>query len=117
MNRHAVQGFGLLGLAVLLFSACSQSETDAPQNGKRELVLPVQIGKVIVKDVVDEVRTVGNIVAEQRVIITAEVDGRIQRLPVEEGASVQAGDRIALIDSREYRLKLERIKAELLNEQ
>jgi len=104
-------------MAILLFSSCSQSETGAPKNEKREMVLPVQIGKVIVKDVVDEIRTVGNIVAEQRVIITAEVGGRIQTLSVEEGTIVKVGDRIALIDSREYRMEVERLKAEMQSAQ
>ncbi len=81
------------------------------------MVLPVQIGQVVVKDVVDEIRTVGNIVAEQRVIITAEVDGRIKSLPFEEGKHVQAGDRLAVIDAREYRLEVERLEAEMMSSQ
>lgn len=100
-------------LALALLAACGRTETDEPaQKQRRELVLPVQIGKVIYKDVVDEIHTVGNVVAEQRVIITSEVNGRIQALPVEEGSKVRAGQILAKIDIREYRLEVERLQAD-----
>jgi HlyD family secretion protein len=93
--------------------ACIQAETEeSAKKPRRELVLPVQIGKVIFKDVIDEINSVGNVVAEQRVVITSEVDGRIKALPVEEGSRVKAGQVLALIDLREYRLQVEQLQAE-----
>ena len=99
---------------VLMFVvACSQTETEEPaKKQKRELVLPVQIGKVVFKDVVDEISSVGNVVAEQRVVITAEVEGRLKSLPVDEGSKVKAGQILALIDIRDYRLQVEQLQAE-----
>ena len=64
-------------------------------------------------DVADEVRAVGNIQAEQRVMINAEVRGKITRIAVEEGMKVKAGDLLAQIDPREYELILERLRADL----
>lgn len=99
------------GLAFVM--ACSQTEPEGSAKKKnRELVLPVQIGKVIFKDVVDEIQSVGNVVAEQRVVITSEVEGRLKSLPVDEGSKVKAGQVLARIDTRDYRLQVEQLRAE-----
>ena len=101
--------------ALVFVMACSQAETENGPPAKkqnRELVLPVQIGKVIFKDIVDEIDSVGNVVAEQRVVITSEVAGRLKSLPVDEGSKVRAGQVLALIDIRDYRLQVEQLKAE-----
>ena len=94
-----------------VFSGCVKKEEVAKK--KREFSLPVQIGKIIVKDVTDQVRTVGNIRAEQRVTINAEVEGQIKQVKVEEGDEVAAGNLLARIDSREYELEVEELEAEL----
>ncbi len=109
---------GAVAVVLAFVMACTQTETDesAPKQ-RRELVLPVQIGKVIFKDVVDEINSVGNVVAEQRVVITSEVDGRIKALPIEEGSKVRAGQVLALIDFREYRLQVEQLQAEQISAQ
>ncbi|MEE1551551.1 MAG: biotin/lipoyl-binding protein, partial [Nitrospinaceae bacterium] len=80
---------------------------------KREFALPVQIGKVIFIDVTDRIRAVGNVRAEQRVMITAEVEGQITEIAVEEGDKVRADDLLAQIDSREYALEVEELESEL----
>ena len=110
-EKRSSLAFVLIGLVFVL--SCNQADTNSsPSKQKRELVLPVQIGKVIFKDVVDEIQSVGNVVAEQRVIITSEVNGRIKSLPVEEGSKVQEGRVLALIDTRDYHLQVEQLKAE-----
>ena len=93
--------------------SCSSSEENAPQTKKKEFSLPVQVGKVVYLDVADEVRAVGNIQAEKRVVVNAEVRGKITRIAVEEGMKVKEGDLLAQIDSREYELVLERLQADL----
>ena len=60
---HPVFPFLLL---MLLLVSCSSSEENAQPVKKKEFALPVQVGKVVTLDVADEVRTVGNIQAEQR---------------------------------------------------
>jgi len=100
-------------LALLFLVSCSSSEENAPQTKKKEFSLPVQVGKVVYLDVVDEVRAVGNIQAEKRVVVNAEVRGKITRIAVEEGMKVKEGDLLAQIDSREYELVLERLQADL----
>jgi HlyD family secretion protein len=109
---------GSVAVVLVFVMACTQTETEeSAKKQRRELVLPVQIGKVIFKDVVDEIQSVGNVVAEQRVVITSEVAGRIKSLPVEEGSKVKAGQMLALIDVREYRLQVEQLQAERISAQ
>ena len=113
-NKGLYLGVGAVALAFVM--ACSQAETEEPAKKQhRELMLPVQIGKVIFKDVVDEINSVGNVVAEQRVVITAEVEGRLKSLPVDEGSKVKAGQVLALIDIRDYRLQVEQLQAEQIS--
>ena len=109
---------GAVAVALAFVVACSQTETEEPaKKQKRELVLPVQIGKVIFKDVVDEIQSVGNVVAEQRVVITSEVEGRLKSLKVDEGAKVREGQVLASIDIRDYRLQVEQLQAEQISVQ
>lgn len=108
---------GVILFLILPLTACSRN---APEGGQgkpegRTLMIPVQLGRVVFKDVVDEIRTVGNVMAEHRVNINAEVAGQIVEFPVKEGTRVRAGDLIARIDPREYRLEVERLQADLIS--
>ncbi len=103
-------------LAAIIFcfvlSACGDSAMNNELPKKRELALPVQIGRVVYKDVVDEVRTVGNIQSEKRVELASEITGQILDVPIEEGRRVRAGQTLVVIDPREYELELERLESE-----
>ena len=101
----------ILQTVFLLFLGCSKKEEVSKK--KREFSLPVQTGKIIFKDVTNQVRAVGNIRAEQRVTINAEVEGLITRVRVEEGDEVEIGDLLARIDSRGYKLEVEELEAEM----
>jgi len=100
----------------LLFSvllSCSPADDKKAKTEKKDFALPVQIGKVAYMDIAEEVRAVGNIQTEQRVTITSEIRGKVARIAVEEGMNVKAGHLVAQIDSREYELTLERLRADL----
>ena len=99
--------------AVAMLLACAVEKPQEVKKKRREFALPVQIGKVIYMDVADQIRTVGNIQAEQRVTINAEVEGQIISIPVEEGGKVKPGDVLAVIDPRAYQLELERLRSDL----
>ncbi len=108
---YLLKFFSIL-LIFWVLSACAPQEEEAAKK-KRDFALPVQIGKVVYMDVVDQIRAVGNIQAEQRVTVNAEVDGQVRRIFVEEGQRVRRGDLIARIDSREYQLELDRLRTDL----
>ncbi len=96
----------------LVLSACSDPAMNNELPKKRELALPVQIGKVVYKDVVDGVRTVGNIQSEKRVTLTSEITGQVLDVFIEEGQRARAGQTLVAIDSREYELEMERLESE-----
>ncbi len=104
-------------LFVIFLVSCSSSEEVFQQETKKELSLPVQVGKVSYMDVADKVHVMGNIESEKRVLVTAEVRGKIIRMPIERGMKMKAGDLLAQIDPREYELTLERLQADLLSMQ
>ncbi len=109
--RIGFVGTLIFSSALLIFSSCTKKEEAVGQ--KREFALPVQVGKVIFIDVTDQVRAVGNVRAEQRVMINAEVEGQVTHIAVEEGDKVKADDLLARIDSREYELEVEELDFEL----
>ena len=84
-----------LALIILILSSCVRAKEEKSKAGKKKFALPVQIGKVVYMDIVDEVRAVGNIQAEQRVTIASEIRGRVARISIEEGMNVKAGDLVA----------------------
>lgn len=104
--------FSILLLFLFLQFGCS-AEKEETSGKKREFSLPVQVGKVVYLDVTDQVRTVGNIRAEQRVVINTEVEGQVSRIKVEEGMKVKRGALLAVIDPRDYKLELERLQTDL----
>ncbi|MEK9629950.1 MAG: biotin/lipoyl-binding protein [Nitrospinota bacterium] len=73
-------------------------------------MIPVQVGKVIYKDVEDQVRTVGIMREEKRVVISSEVGGKITNISAEEGMVVKANDVLAKIDPTDFQLEVERLK-------
>ena len=101
----------ILQTIFLLFLGCSKKDEVA--KNKREFTLPVQVGNVIFKDVTDQVRVVGNVRAEQRVTIHAEVEGQIKQVHSKEGDEVESGDLLVRIDAREYELEVEELEAEM----
>ncbi|MBT7935292.1 MAG: efflux RND transporter periplasmic adaptor subunit [Nitrospina sp.] len=107
----------VLPLLFLTLVSCSSSEDDVQPVKKREFALPVQIGKIVRMNVADEVRAVGNVQAEKRVVVNSEVRGKITRIAVEEGMKVKAGDLLAQIDPREFELVHERLRADLTSMQ
>ena len=103
----------VLAVQVIFFMSLGCVKKEEVAKKKREFSLPVQIGRIIIKDVTDQIRTVGNIRAEQRVIINSEVAGQITKVEVREGDIVKSGELLARIDSREYELEVEELEAEL----
>ena len=100
--------------AALIFFACDapKIKNEQPSN-KRKLVLPVQVGKATFLDVIEQVLGIGNIQAEQRVVVTSEVSGKFIGVYFHEGKVVKAGQNLANIDPRDYQLKIKKLEADL----
>ncbi len=75
--------------------------------------VPVKTALVQQQDVPVWIRAIGQVKAQQSVEIRPQVDGILQRILVEEGQLVKAGDLLAVIDDRSIRAAYEQAKAQL----
>lgn len=75
--------------------------------------VPVKTALVQQQDVPVWIRAIGQVKAQQSVEIRPQIDGILQRIAVEEGQLVKAGDLLAEIDDRSIRAAYEQAKAEL----
>ncbi len=76
---------------------------------------PVETATVALRPVADRFATVGTLEADQRVDVTAEIDGVVRALPFPEGGRVAAGALLARLD--DVQLAAEAQRAEALRDQ
>ena len=105
--------------ALLLLSACS--DRSRPEGRAVELSTldrgasgrPVELTQVKAEDMVEWIRAVGSIHAEQRVNLSAEVGGRLAGILVEVGDLVEKGDLLARLDDERLRIARDLARAEV----
>ncbi|HBH27088.1 MAG TPA: hypothetical protein DDX54_06780 [Rhodospirillaceae bacterium] len=102
-NRPALFALAVAALLALwmasgLFFPARDEATEAGQ----EAALPkVQVVDSVAQEVAPNVTMTGRTVPSAQVQVQAEVDGRVEALPVEEGDAVKAGDLLAQIEARD----------------
>lgn len=106
---------GLLLLLLLLLQACGQSQAQDPKKKEpAELKpLPVTVAKVETRPVQRSVETVGSLLAWEESQVKAEVSGTLDRLFVDLGDRVKAGQILATLEAREFSLQVEQAEASL----
>ena len=100
------------GLALLALSACSGAGS-APNAGSQRPALAVHTARVAVKDVVYRIKALGSLEAQDRVQVTAEVEGAVSEVRFHEGDRVTPQTILLRIDPERYRLELDRTEASL----
>ena len=108
MNSNLKKYDLLLLFLLLLVFGCQQKE--AKDTGPQ--VIPVKVIRVIPQDVQRTLDYVGNIKAQEEVVIYPKVTGKIVEKIKEEGSLVAKGEPIAYIDRDEVGLKFERAPVE-----
>ena len=81
--------------------------------GSKENIIPVQVEKVIKRNITQTVSATGTIDSEFKVDITPEVTGEIVKLPVKEGDRVKKGDLLIQINAKQYEANKESAEANL----
>ncbi len=89
-----------------LWLSCAAAAQQSP-------AVPVKTALVQQQSVPVWIRAIGQVKAQQSVEIRPQVDGILQRILVEEGQLVKAGDLLAVIDDRSIRAAYEQAKAQL----
>jgi multidrug efflux system membrane fusion protein len=96
----------------LLTSACGGSQGDTNQRAQRA-VLRVRVAPAAVRDVVYQIKSLGQIEAQDMVQVTAQVEGVATDVRFREGDRVGPGSVLLRIDPDRYRLEAERAQAVL----
>jgi len=100
-------GVGLLLLATVL-TGCEQANTFVPPPPPN-----VTVAQPVVQDVVDYVEFTGTTKATATVNLKARVNGYLERIAFEDGANVQQGDLLFVIEQAPFLAALEAAEAEL----
>jgi RND family efflux transporter MFP subunit len=112
-TRHSYL-LGLAGLfgALILTSACGQ-KVAGETAVEHPRAVPVRGVQVVRRDLDETLTITGTLRPRAEVKVVAEVPARLERILKDEGARVNKGDLLAVLDDTDYRLALERAKASL----
>lgn len=101
-------------LLALLVAACGRSQAQDPKKKANELKpFAVTVATVEARSVQRSVETIGSLLAWEESEVKAEVAGAIAKLLADLGDRVKAGQVLARLDDREFRLQVEQAEAAL----
>jgi len=109
------------GLLTLIFILAGCSNGSRPEGRAVELSTldrgqsahPVELMVIEEEDVVEWIRAIGSVSADQHVNLSAEVGGRVASMEVEVGDMVEKGDVLALLDDERPRIARDHARAEV----
>jgi len=108
---------GLIVLIILAFLIIYACRGQAPANNKSEKeedpAIPVEITEVIKGSVSANYSGTATLEAEGEALVVAKVSGVIEKIFVEEGDSVKAGQVLAKLEDEEFIHKLAQVEAKL----
>ncbi len=97
-----------------LFYSCSGSSNAQDKNEKEEETkIPVETAKVTQGLITASYSGSSSLEAEAEALVVAKVSGVVEKILVEEGYTVRAGQTLAKLDDEQYRLELNRAKSVL----
>lgn len=99
------------GLALLCWG-CSRSKDQGAKANPAE-PLAVRTARIVEEQVARYVEVVGTLKADQEVVVSSEVKGPIEELPVDLGSVVQKGQVLARLSQREFQLRVDQADAAL----
>ncbi len=108
-----------LAAITLLASACSKSDATSGDPDKKpddkivQTAVPVEIVSLVRSDMQSVYTGTATLEAEADAEVVARVGGEVQRIYVEEGTRVRAGQVLASLDSRQLRLQALQARAQL----
>jgi membrane fusion protein (multidrug efflux system) len=95
--------------SLLSFTACKKKETKSGE----EKVFNVQIKDILKKPLKPFIESIGTLNPFEEVTISAEVEGVLRSVKVDEGSQVSKGMLLAAIDDSDYGLEVKRAEAAL----
>jgi membrane fusion protein (multidrug efflux system) len=110
---------GLIALtlfsAALVQTGCNTEAKNSDDGQKKDstVVVPVESATVVRGDIGAWYQSTAVLEAKEEAIVLPKVGGEITELYVEEGDKVEKGALLATLDDRQYKLEIERAKANL----
>lgn len=95
-------------LAMLALAACSKENSASANSGPAAMpAAPVTVATAVQQPIPIEVSAIGNVQPYRTVQIKSMVDGQLERVLVEQGQDVHAGQLLFQLDKRPYQAALE----------
>ena len=105
--------FPIFCIFIILCTSCSSSKGREPKNKRNEDAVPVQVKGIKIEPMRLEILAVGTILPHQEIIITPKLSGKIEKIYVEEGNLVKAGDILVKLDQSDFILAVKQAEASL----
>lgn len=83
------------------------------RNQQAPAAVAVETKRVAVDTVYEEMRAVGTLAANESIVISAEIAGRISRIGFVEGEKVKAGDVLLELDDTVLKAELDKVRSDL----
>jgi membrane fusion protein (multidrug efflux system) len=113
--RHNLKGFMNRGIWLILLPliALSPACKKAEMNKQGERVVNIRVQPAEKRALKPFVETIGSLTPYEEVMVSAELEGVLRKVTVDEGSPVSKGMALALIDDTDYRLEVRRAEAVL----
>ena len=96
-----------------VFTICVLAICSALFTPPSQAQAPINVSNPVVREIVDWDEYTGRFEAVERVEVRARVDGYLYEAPFQEGALVEAGTILFVIDQRPFKIALDAAQAEL----
>lgn len=115
------KSLSLLIVSLCLAAGCLDGKPTAkeidqgkpPKKEVKEKVSTVKVAPANIKKVTHSMETVGNLLADEDVIISAEIEGKVKNIFFDKGDHVKRGDLLVQLDDEEATLWVQRSTARL----
>jgi multidrug efflux system membrane fusion protein len=116
-GRWIASGLALLAVLAAFTYMTREGAREAPRRGGPSGAPPVRVAVAVQRDVPVVERTIGTVVANNAVQVTARVQGIVDAAHFREGDDVKRGDPLFEIDPRPYAAALAQARAQLAKDQ
>lgn len=103
----------LLLLAALQWGCGGKSKANSNDKKNEKVVVPVEVGAVIQGDIAAYLTGTATIEAEEETEVVAKVGGVVEKILVEEGEAIRAGEILAKLDDEKISVELAQARASL----
>lgn len=104
-------------MLIAMLAGCTPSGSQSQANGQAQQAMPVDVATPLRKSVTNWDEFTGRLDAVEEVEVRARVSGYLESVEFEDGAMVEAGDLLFVIDPRPFRAALAQAKAERTRDQ